>query len=110
MQLVWASPFYRFLLYSCSAHAVAASTGISVLSPSIIFVIAQQHSILVSGILAACAVLFTIHYLQSPWRKLPPGPRGIPLLGNVLQLRSKPWLIFTKWKQDFGQKSFINFP
>jgi hypothetical protein len=89
------------------------STNLATLrpSPSGIIVFAQQHSTLVSGILAGCAVLFTVRYLQSPWRKLPPGPRGIPLLGNVLEMRrGKQWLNFVKWKQEFGLFFFQNFP
>ncbi len=82
------------------------STNHAVLFPSVIIVSAQQHSTLVFGILTGCVTLFTAHYLQSPWRKLPPGPRGIPLLGNVLEMRSKQWLNFMKWKQEFGQNVF----
>jgi hypothetical protein len=82
------------------------STNLAILSPSAIVVLAQQHPTLVSGILAGCAVLFTVRYLQSPWRKLPPGPRGIPLLGNALEMRSKQWLNFMKWKEEFGRKPF----
>ena len=74
------------------------------LLPSAIIVFAQQHSVSVSGILAGCAIYFTVRYLQSPWRKLPPGPRGLPFLGNVLQLRSKQLLKFKEWKQGFGRK------
>jgi hypothetical protein len=86
--------------------STSMSSNLAVLSPSAIIVFTQQHSTLVSGILAGCAILFTVRYLQSPWRKLPPGPRGIPLLGNVLDMRSKQWLNFTKWKQEFGQNFF----
>lgn len=86
------------------------SANLPVLFPSAIIVFAQQHSTLVSGILAGCTILFTVRYLHSPWRKLPPGPRGIPLLGNVLEMRSKQWLNFMKWKQEFGQIIFFNFP
>lgn len=81
----------------------------TILSPSVIIVFAQQHLTLVSGILAGCAILFTVRYLQSPWRKLPPGPKGIPLLGNVLEMRSKQWLNFMKWKQEFGPNFFFQF-
>jgi len=49
--------------------------------------------------LAFLAYLFykrsKIHY--------PPGPRGIPILGNVFQLDlMQPWHTFAKWKQTYG--------
>jgi len=34
------------------------------------------------------------------------GTKGHPLLGNVLEMRSKQWLNFMKWKQEFGQEFF----
>lgn len=35
-------------------------------------------------------------------RSLPPGPRGIPILGNVFQLTGDVFLTFHKWKRKFG--------
>jgi hypothetical protein len=64
--------------------------------------IAQQHLILPFPIVASLAIFFTARYFQSPWRRLPPGPRGLPLLGNALQLRSRQWLTFENWKKEFG--------
>ncbi|KAF9525611.1 cytochrome P450 [Crepidotus variabilis] len=34
--------------------------------------------------------------------KKPPGPRGLPLIGNVLQLSDENWLTFTEWKFKYG--------
>jgi hypothetical protein len=34
----------------------------------------------------------------------PPGPRGWPLIGNVLDMpRIQPWLTFTEWGQKYGE-------
>ncbi|KAG1855207.1 cytochrome P450 [Suillus subalutaceus] len=38
----------------------------------------------------------------------PPGPRGWPLIGNVLDMpRIKPWLTFTEWGQKYGDITHI---
>jgi hypothetical protein len=34
----------------------------------------------------------------------PPGPRGWPLIGNILDMpRIKPWVTFTEWGQIYGE-------
>jgi len=44
----------------------------SVLLPSAIITVAQQHLVTLSCFVAGIAILLTVRYIQSPWRKLPP--------------------------------------
>lgn len=64
---------------------------------------AKENKILSLGTLIGFIVLYVAHYVTSPYRKLPPGPRGYPIIGNALELRSKQWLKFTEWRKQFGQ-------
>ena len=51
------------------------------------------------GVMAICIVA----YYRSPWRRLPPGPPGLPFIGNLLALKERRiWLTFTKWSNLYG--------
>lgn len=44
-----------------------------------------------------------VQYRRSPWRKVPPGPKGWPIIGNALELgESRLWLKFKRWREVYG--------
>lgn len=63
---------------------------------------AKERSVLVSGVALGLSILFAVRYFKSPWRRLPPGPPGFPVIGNALQLVGGPWIKFSAWKKDYG--------
>ncbi|KAJ3908142.1 cytochrome P450 [Lentinula edodes] len=41
--------------------------------------------------------------------KLPPGPTGLPVIGNLFQLpTSRPWLVFDEWMKQYGPIVYLN--
>ncbi|KAJ3838054.1 cytochrome P450 [Lentinula raphanica] len=66
-------------------------------------------------LLLGLAVLFFILFIRlysrdSNRKLLPPGPTGVPILGNLPQVVgvSQLWHLFDKWKYEYGSLTFLN--
>ena len=63
----------------------------------------RETKALTTSIVFGLVIIFTVNYIRSPRRKLPPSPPRLPILGNALQLRDKSWLLSKDCKERFGE-------
>src|SRR5712691_3732354 len=59
------------------------------------------------GFVLSLIVILVAQYASSPWRDIPPGPKGLPILGNALQFKDKRWMFEKDCKQKFGMYNSI---
>jgi len=59
------------------------------------------------GFILCLIVVLAAQYVTSPWRKVPPGPKGLPILGNALQLKDKRWMFGKDCKRNFRMSNSI---
>jgi hypothetical protein len=69
----------------------------------------QGHGVFSIGAIFGLVVLYTARYFASPYRKLPQGPRGYPIIGNLIEIRAGQWFMFSSGKRNTVSSFFILF-
>lgn len=65
----------------------------------------MSYSVNVVYLLLACVILgFVVALRRSRSGSAPPGPPGLPFIGNLLDLpTSLPWITFAQWSARWGE-------
>jgi len=54
------------------------------------------------------AVILVTRFVRSPWRRVPPGPWGLPIIGNAAKLQDKTWLFGQDCKQKYQDMVYLS--
>ncbi|KAI0051887.1 cytochrome P450 [Auriscalpium vulgare] len=53
-------------------------------------------------------VLAGVGWIKSPWRLVPPGPIGLPFIGNIFALQDQRWLFEPDCRNKHGDMIYLN--
>ncbi|KAH9040501.1 cytochrome P450 [Lactarius pseudohatsudake] len=60
------------------------------------------------AVVLGIALILVVRYSRSPWRRVPPGPRGLPLIGHALELQDKVWMFQRDCKQKYEDVMYLS--
>jgi len=69
----------------------------------------QDHGVFSIGAILGLIVFYTARYIASPYRKLPQGPRGYPIIGTLVEMRARQCFMFSECT-PVGQGAYFPAP
>lgn len=60
------------------------------------------------GIALATFLVQQIYSSYALRAKMPPGPKGYPIIGNILDMGPKMWQVFEKWQDTHGPVIYMS--
>jgi hypothetical protein len=67
----------------------------------------KTHLLLAAFILVAGTLWLIARRTQSSIHSLPPGPKGLPLIGDILHIADQGWLASPQRKDDYGDAPYL---
>ncbi|VDC01480.1 unnamed protein product [Peniophora sp. CBMAI 1063] len=67
-----------------------------------------NSNLLLLAIASGFFLALAASYATKSRQKMPPGPPGLPLVGNVLQLKNEQWFRFSEWRRTYGDIFTLN--
>ncbi|KAH8977249.1 cytochrome P450 [Lactarius hatsudake] len=64
--------------------------------------------LLVATPLVGIVLWLVARFAQRAFRNLPPGPKGLPLVGNILRAADNDWLASPQRKDDYGELMYLS--
>lgn len=62
-----------------------------------------------AGLVVPLVAFAVVQHLRRQWKMKPPGPIGLPLLGNIFQMPvSQHWLVFSRWAKLYGKRFYLS--
>ena len=62
----------------------------------------KTHFLLAAFLLVAGTLWLMARLTQSSIRSLPPGPKGLPFIGDILHIADQQWLASPQRRDDYG--------
>jgi len=63
----------------------------------------DRSATIIAAVVAGSVFIWFAGHKISKRKRLPPGPRSLPLIGNTHQTpRQSPWLTYSTWAKQYG--------